>query len=313
LSGYLPYGRREKLLALSDAQKSFSVSGGRVQAVDGVTLEVPSGVTVGLVGESGSGKSTLARIIAGLEPLDSGTLEWRGQPLARSVQRRPRILLRELQMVFQDPDSTLNPRHTVGKLLERSIRRLTNLDARARRSRAADLLAAVDMDARYLMARPSQLSGGQRQRVAIARAFAGSPALVLCDEPTSALDASVQATILNLLARLQSEQGSAYLFISHDIGVVRYLADIVGVMYRGRLMQLGSAAPVFDGGPRHPYTQVLLSGSALEREAEQTGGCPFQASCPRKLGAICETQAPPWRETPDGGGILCHIPLEQLT
>lgn len=313
LSGYLPYGRREKLLALSDAQKSFSVSGGRVQAVDGVTLEVPSGITVGLVGESGSGKSTLARIIAGLEPLDSGTLEWRGQPLARSVQRRPRILLRELQMVFQDPDSTLNPRHTVGKLLERSIRRLTNLDARARRSRAADLLAAVDMDARYLMARPSQLSGGQRQRVAIARAFAGSPALVLCDEPTSALDASVQATILNLLARLQSEQGSAYLFISHDIGVVRYLADIVGVMYRGRLMQLGSAAPVFDGGPRHPYTQVLLSGSALEREAEQTGGCPFQASCPRKLGAICETQAPPWRETPDGGGILCHIPLEQLT
>lgn len=312
-SAYLPYSRREKLLTLSNAQKSFNVSGGRVHAVDGVTLEVPSGVTVGLVGESGSGKSTLARSIAGLEPLDSGSLEWRGQPLERSVQRRPRSVLRELQMVFQDPDSTLNPRHTVGKLLDRSIRRLTNLDARARRSRAANLLAAVDMDSRYLRARPSELSGGQRQRVAIARAFAGSPSLVLCDEPTSALDASVQATILNLLARLQSEQGSAYLFISHDIDVVRYVADIVGVMYRGRLMQLGSAAPVFDGGPRHPYTQVLLSGSALEHDAEQTGGCPFQASCPRKLGAICETHTPPWRETPDGGGILCHIPLEELT
>jgi peptide/nickel transport system ATP-binding protein len=314
-------------LKVRDARKSFNVSGSRVVAVDGISLDIPPGITVGLVGESGSGKSTLARAIAGLEPLDSGALDWHEQPLARAVQQRPRSVLRELQMVFQDPDSTLNPRHTVRTLLERSIRRLTKLDARARRERAVELLAAVDMEPHYLAARPAELSGGQRQRVAIARAFAGSPALVLCDEPTSALDASVQATILNLLARLQQEQGSAYLFISHDIGVVRYLADVVGVMYLGRLMQLGPALEVFEG-PHHPYTRMLLSasaanrtrgdGSSPERESDHASGvrpargCPFQASCPRRLGAICETVSPPWRETPDRGGILCHIPLEEL-
>jgi peptide/nickel transport system ATP-binding protein len=348
---YAPVSIAKPLLSVHDARKTFNVSGGRVVAVDGVSLDIPPGITVGLVGESGSGKSTFARAIAGLEPLDTGTLDWREQPLPRAVQQRPRAVLRGLQMVFQDPDSTLNPRHTVRTLLERSIRRLTNLDARARRERAVALLAAVDMEPRYLAARPSELSGGQRQRVAIARAFAGSPALVLCDEPTSALDASVQATILNLLARLQQEQGSAYLFISHDIGVVRYLADVVGVMYFGQLMQLGPAAEVFEG-PHHPYTRVLLAASDahrsrdkgsnlqgdsyLEGDASLKGdsslsensslhgvsdhtvtarpvrGCPFQATCPRKLGTICETEAPPWRETPEGGGLLCHIPLEEL-
>jgi peptide/nickel transport system ATP-binding protein len=278
------------------------------------------------VGESGSGKSTLAQVLAGLEPLDSGTLDWRGRPLERTVQKRARGILRELQMVFQDPDSTLNPRHSVRTLLERSIRRLTDLDKAARQARARELLAAVDLEPRYLDARPNELSGGQRQRVAIARAFAGSPALVLCDEPTSALDASVQATILNLLDRLQREQGTAYLFISHDIGVVRYLADVVGVLYLGRLMELGNAEVVF-APPYHPYTEVLLA-SARSPQHPQSGsevgeptattqvrparGCPFQASCPRKLGRICETEAPPWRETPGGGGILCHIPVKDL-
>ena len=227
-------------------------------------------------------------------------------------------------MVFQDPDSTLNPRHTVRTLLERSIKRLTNLSPAGRQSRAVELLAAVDLEPRYLSALPSELSGGQRQRVAIARAFAGSPALVLCDEPTSALDASVQATILNLLERLQREQGSAYLFISHDIGVVRYLADVVGVLYLGQLMQLGSTTSVF-APPLHPYTEVLLASvprrDRQQRDAPATPaaqarparGCPFQLRCPRTLGAICETETPPWREKPDGGGLLCHIPLDELT
>ncbi|MBV9602474.1 MAG: ABC transporter ATP-binding protein [Chloroflexi bacterium] len=313
----------EPLLSTTDVGKTFSVNGGRVVAVDGVSLSIAAGQTVGLVGESGSGKSTLARVIAGLEPLDSGKLAWHGSTLNRIVGKRPKSVLRELQMVFQDPDSTLNPRHTVRTLLERSIKRLTTLSPSARRARAAELLAAVDLEPRHLSALPSELSGGQRQRVAIARAFAGSPALVLCDEPTSALDASVQATILNLLDRLQREQGSAYLFISHDIDVVRYLSDVVGVLYLGRLMQLGTTASVF-APPLHPYTEVLLA-SVPRRDRQQretpaapaaqtrpTHGCPFQFRCPRKLGPICETDAPPWRALPDGGGLLCHIPSDEL-
>jgi peptide/nickel transport system ATP-binding protein len=312
------------LLSTEHVHKRFTVNGGRVVAVDGVSLTIAPGQTLGLVGESGSGKSTLARVIAGLEPLDSGQLAWRGADLPRSVGNRSNRVLRELQMVFQDPDSTLNPRHSVRTLLERSIKRLTDVSPAARQSRAVELLAAVDLEPRYLSALPSELSGGQRQRVAIARAFAGSPALVLCDEPTSALDASVQATILNLLDRLQREQGSAYLFISHDIGVVRYLSDVIGVLYLGQLMQLGTTNAVF-APPLHPYTEALLASvpgrgrrqpeevqSAPAANTRPVRGCPFQARCPRKIGPICETDSPPWRPTPDGGGLLCHIPLDDL-
>ena len=315
----------EPLLALNSVRKEYRTGRTRVVAVDGVSLEIPAGRTVGLVGESGSGKSTLARVIAGLEPLDSGALAWRKQPLRRTLEQRPRAFLRQLQMVFQDPDSTLNPRQTVRTLLDRSLRKLTNLDRSTRKGRAGELLDAVELDSRLLDALPRELSGGQRQRVAIARAFAGAPALVLCDEPTSALDASVQATILNLLDSLQRQRGTAYLFISHDIGVVRYLADDVGVLYLGQLMQLGSVESVF-APPHHPYTEVLLASapgrSRQPGPAQATGaraprgrptrGCPYQDSCPRKLGSICETDAPPWRETPDGGGLLCHIPLAEL-
>jgi peptide/nickel transport system ATP-binding protein len=320
---YVPLATDE-VLVMTDVHKTFNVDGGKVLAVDGVSLSIDAGLTVGLVGESGSGKSTLARVIAGLEPLDSGELTWRGADLPRWVGKRSSTILREIQMVFQDPDSTLNPRHTVRTLLERSIKRLTTLAPAERRNRAAELLAAVDLERRYLSALPSELSGGQRQRVAIARAFAGAPALVLCDEPTSALDASVQATILNLLDRLQQEQRTAYLFISHDIGVVRYLADVVGVMYLGQLMQLGPTSAVF-APPLHPYTEVLLASvprrdrqhrdapASQAANTRPTRGCPFQLRCPRKVGAICETEAPPWRETPDGGGLLCHIPLEDLS
>ncbi len=318
-----PVASSEALLAADDIHKVFRVGGERTVALDGVSIQLQPGKTLGLVGESGSGKSTLSRVIAGLEPLDAGSMAWRGQPLDRSVHRRGRNILRQLQMVFQDPDSTLNPRHTVRTLLERSISRLTTLDTPQRQQRARDLLAAVDLEPRYLDARPGELSGGQRQRVAIARAFAGAPALVLCDEPTSALDASVQANILNLFERLQTEQGTAYLFISHDIGVVRYLADRVGVLYLGRLMQLGTAEAFF-GPPFHPYTEVLLA-SVPGRNRQHTGGtggttrvrptrgCPFQLTCPRKLGSVCETESPPWRATADGGGLLCHIPLADLT
>jgi peptide/nickel transport system ATP-binding protein len=321
---YVPPAGDEPLLAATDVHKTFSANGERVVALDGVSLSIGAGLTVGLVGESGSGKSTFARVITGLEPMDSGRLTWRGADLQRSVRKRSGSTLRDIQMVFQDPDSTLNPRHTVRTLLERSIKRLTNLSAAERGNRAVELLAAVDLEPRYLSAMPSELSGGQRQRVAIARAFAGAPALVLCDEPTSALDASVQATILNLLNRLQKEQGTAYVFISHDIGVVRYLSDVVGVLYLGQLMQLGPTAAVF-APPLHPYTEILVASvprrgrrhretpAPQVADTRPTRGCPFQLRCPRKIGTICETVAPPWRDTPDGGGLLCHIPLHELS
>jgi peptide/nickel transport system ATP-binding protein len=311
----------DALLWAAAVRKVFRAGRSRVVALDGVDLTVPAGRTVGLVGESGSGKSTLARVIAGLEPLDSGSLSWRATPLQPQVRRRPRSLLRQLQMIFQDPDSTLNPRHSVRKLLNRSVRRLSN--SNNRQQRIVELLASVDLDARYLDALPAELSGGQRQRVAIARAFAGAPALVLLDEPTSALDASVQATILNLLDNLQREQGTAYLFISHDIDVVRYLSDYVGVLYLGQLMQFGRVQRVF-APPFHPYTEVLLGSVpgrgqrsfAVTRDdgarARPERGCPFQLTCPRTLGAVCETDTPPWRELPDGGGMLCHIPTADL-
>jgi peptide/nickel transport system ATP-binding protein len=315
----------EPLLAASNIRKEYRTGRTRVVALDGVSLEIPSGRIIGLVGESGSGKSTLARVIAGLDPLDSGALAWHERPLRRSLEQRPHAFLRQLQMVFQDPDSTLNPHQTVRTLLDRSLRTLTNLDRAARQGRAKELLDAVELDSRLLDALPRELSGGQRQRVAIARAFAGIPALVLCDEPTSALDASVQATILNLLDSLQRQRETAYLFISHDIGVIRYLADEVGVLYLGHVMQLGSIEWVF-APPLHPYTEVLLASEP--RHSRQVGsaqattesaprdrparGCPYQHGCPRKLGSICETDAPPWRETPDRGGLLCHIPLAEL-
>jgi peptide/nickel transport system ATP-binding protein len=305
----------ETLLEVKNARKTFRAGGSGTVALDGVSMSIGKGETLGLVGESGSGKSTLARAIAGLERLDDGSMSLDGASLNRPAERRPRDLLRRLQMVFQDPESTLNPAHTVGTILDRSLKRLTHLGQAGRRQRLTDLLRAVQLDPGLLAAHPAELSGGQKQRVAIARAFAAEPALVLCDEPVSALDVSVQAAILNLLDSLQQSAAAvSYLFISHDIAVVRYLADHVGVLYGGHLVELGPADDVFEP-PHHPYTALLLSASAVPNELEgptSAAGCVFKARCPRYLGAICDMVTPPWRETPGGSQIRCHIPLDEL-
>ncbi len=313
------------LLKITDTSKTFEQEGRPVFALSDVDLSIKVGETVALVGESGSGKSTLAKVILGIHvPDEGGVIELGGDVLEDSVQSRSGDSIRSVQMVFQNPDSALNRRHSVRRIVGRAVQRLRGLGRKRAHEHTRDLLTEVRMGHQHLSAKPSHLSGGLKQRVAIARAFAGSPALVVLDEPTSALDVSVQAAIINLLSDLQAEENVAYLFISHDLNVVRYLADRVAVMYLGRLMEVGTAERIF-GGPHHPYTEALLSaapdrdeGTRIRLEGEIPSasdpppGCPFQTRCHRKIGEICETVEPPLAEVESGYSIRCHIPIEEL-
>jgi len=315
------------LLAVAGAAKTFRQDGLDVHALAGVSLGVAAGKTLGLVGESGSGKTTLARVLLGLTAPDAGTeLTLDGETLAGTLGGRTREQVRALQIVFQNPDSALNRRFSARRILARALLKLGGVRGGDRDERVRELAQSVRFDERLLASRPAQLSGGLKQRVAIARAFAGEPRLVVCDEPTSALDVSVQAAILNLLVDLQGEQGVSYLFISHDLAVVRYLADRIVVLYLGRVMEIGDAATVFEA-PHHPYTEALLSAvPALEGEerprirlegeipsaAEPPSGCVFHTRCPRKIGEICEREEPPLAEVESGHMMRCHIPLEEL-
>ena len=308
-------------------RKTFRHDGHEVRAVDAVSVDVRSGETLGLVGESGSGKTTFARVLLGLTPPDPGSVvELDGRPLADRIARRDPEEVRALQIVFQNPDSALNRRFTVRRIIGRAMTKLLGTRGRERDTRVRELAQAVRLEAGLLGSRPGQLSGGLKQRVAIARAFAGEPRVVVCDEPTSALDVSVQAAILNLLADLQRDRGVTYLFISHDLGVVRYLSDRIAVLYLGRLMELGPADAVFEA-PHHPYTEALLSAvptlggeerprirlaGELPGHAEPPSGCVFHTRCPRKLGEICEREEPPLAEVQPGRFLRCHIPLEDL-
>jgi peptide/nickel transport system ATP-binding protein len=307
--------------------KTFHQAGHDVRGLKDVDVEILAGETLGLVGESGSGKTTLARVIVGLTAPDAGgVVELDGQPLPGLANRRTLDQEKALQIVFQNPDSALNRRHSVRRLISRSLSKLGGYRGEQLTERLLQLIRSVRLTERYLPMRPSQLSGGLKQRVAIARAFAGDPRVVVCDEPTSALDVSVQAAILNLLTDLQRDEHVAYLFISHDLGVVHYLADRIAVLYLGRVMEVGPAEDVFTG-PHHPYTEALLSAVprldelarqriVLEGEipsgADPPPGCPFQTRCQRKIGEICETIEPELREEAAGHGIRCHIPLEEL-
>jgi peptide/nickel transport system ATP-binding protein len=263
----------------------------------------------------------------GLSAPDSGaTITLDGDPLAALATKRSRAQQKALQIVFQNPDSALNRRHSVRRLISRALSRLGDYRGDALLERLRALISEVRLSERHLSMRPAQLSGGLKQRVAIARAFAGDPRIVICDEPTSALDVSVQAAILNLLNDLQRREEVSYLFISHDLGVVRYLSDRIAVLYLGRVMEIGPAEVVFSG-PQHPYTEALLSAVPtledttkerihLEGEipsaANPPSGCVFHTRCPRYLGDICKTTEPPLAEAEPGHAIKCHIPIEEL-
>ena len=297
-----------------------------VPTVDGIEITVAKGETLGLVGESGSGKSTILKAIAGLLPPSGGKIMVAGgNALAPEAEQRAPDHLRKIQLIFQNPDDSLNPRQTIAQILEQPLKLYFGLTGKALYQRSAEILDRVRLGAHYLDRLPSQLSGGEKQRVAIARAFAAEPDLVLCDEVTSALDVSVQAAVLDLLNDLKATQGTTYVFVSHDLAVVRALSDRVAVLYQGRLCELGPSADVY-ATPSHPYTEILL-GAVLEPDPDTAPtlsaddvvelsppaqGCPFQRRCPRKIGRICDTDDPPWQQGAKGHAIKCHHSIADL-
>jgi peptide/nickel transport system ATP-binding protein len=315
------------VLRASEVSKTFRQGISQIHALTGVSLELWPGETLGLVGESGSGKTTFARVLLGITKPDADSLlQLDDHDLPGTTGKRSREDIRAIQIVFQNPDQALNQRHAVKRIVGRALERLAGLRGRKRDDRMVALTRSVRLDDRYLSVRPASLSGGLKQRVAIARAFAGNPRIVVCDEPTSALDVSVQAAILNLLGELQRDEQTSYIFISHDLGVVRYLSDRIAVLYLGRLMEVGGAERVFDG-PHHPYTEALLSAiPTIEGEerprirlegdipsaADPPSGCVFHTRCPRRIGEICDTEEPPLAEVEPGHFMRCHIPIDEL-
>jgi peptide/nickel transport system ATP-binding protein len=294
------------------------------RAVNDVSFEIKEGEVFALVGESGSGKSTLARAISGLAAPEAGTIRLRSETLAGAVRDRSDQQRRLIQYIFQNPDASLNPRARIGETIARPLMHFFRMEGAKARTAVADALADVRLDGSYQERFPDQLSGGERQRVAIARALAAKPALLLCDEILSALDVSVQANILALLQQLRAEHGIAMLFISHDLAVVRMLADHVCVLYGGEVMEIGPRERIFSP-PFHPYTHSLLhavpvplqrpdaASSTKAGEPRRGGaGCVYAGRCPWQAGAICETERPPWRGAPGGVGLRCHLTLEQL-
>jgi peptide/nickel transport system ATP-binding protein len=320
-------GNGVPVISTRNVRKTFHQEGHDVRAVEDITFNLAPGETLGLVGESGSGKTTLARLLLGLTAPDEGSVvELEGTPVEPEIHKRGRDEVRALQIVFQNPDAALNRRFTIQRIIARALHMLVGGKREELDTRLRDLAHSVRFDTRLIRAKPSQLSGGLKQRAAIARAFAGDPKVVVCDEPTSALDVSVQAAILNLLAELQVEKDTAYLFISHDLGVVRYLSDRIAVLYLGRLMELGKSETVF-GPPQHPYTEALLSAVPAEEgkerprirltgeipsHADPPSGCVFHTRCPRYIGDICKDEEPELKEVEPGHFWRCHYSVEEL-
>jgi peptide/nickel transport system ATP-binding protein len=324
-----PAADAEIVMEAREVSRVFPVGSRRLVANDRLDLEAKRGRVLAIVGESGSGKSTFAKVLAGLDAATGGSLRVLGAEVARRpVRRRAAKLVAAVQMVFQNPDGTLNPSHPVGWPLARALRKFgIARERQAVEAKVAALLGMVRLPASLRHALPRQLSGGQKQRIAIARAFAGNPELLVADEPVSALDVSVQAAVINLLLRIQEENRTTLVFISHDLGLVRYLADDVVVMYLGQVMEAGPVAALFEP-PYHPYTEALLSAAPVPDPSVKTArirlegeipsplnvppGCRFATRCPRKLGRICDDTPPPMREAAPGHVIHCHIPLEEL-
>jgi oligopeptide/dipeptide ABC transporter ATP-binding protein len=286
--------------------------------VDDVTFEVRSGQTVGLVGESGAGKSTIGRALLGLAPITAGRVVYAGEDITRATSARRRQLSSEIQVVFQDPYGSLNPARTIGQTLGENLA-VHGHDRASIGQRVEEMLARVGLPGSAADRYPRDFSGGQRQRIAIARALMASPRFVICDEPVSALDLSVQAHVLNLLLSLQAELGLSYLFIAHDLPVVRLVSDGLIVLYGGRIMEEGPPDQLYEA-PAHPYTRQLIEAIPATHPRNKrlrTGvsrgpsgasdgiGCPFADRCPHAT-AVCREVTPPLEARPGGGSIACH-------
>ena len=311
---------QQPLLDVRDLHVDYRGRRRRVAAVSGVSLAIAPGETLGLVGESGSGKTTVGRAILGLAPVSSGRVSFAGQDITRLRGRARRALAQDIQVVFQDPYSSLNPALPVSAILAESLRARGARPARETAQRVREALEQVALPAAAASRYPATFSGGQRQRVAIARALMPMPRLVICDEAVTALDVSVQAQILNLLRDLQRQHAFCYLFIGHDLDVVRFMSHQVMVLYRGRVMEHGPAG-VVARSPRHPYTQALLAAApgSASRPAPPRGdaglpaiaspadpqGCPFTPRCPHAV-SVCATAMPPLTPARDGGAVACH-------
>jgi peptide/nickel transport system ATP-binding protein len=328
-----PLASAPPLLEVRDLVHEYAVRGyggtpaGVVHAVSGVSLQIGAGESVGLVGETGSGKSTLARAILQMPPPTSGQVLLRGVDLTRLRGRELIRARREIQMVFQDPFGSLDPSRRVASIVAEPL--VASGASRAQRQRrVGELLELVGLDpGLFGRRRPRDLSGGQCQRVAIARALAVSPAIVICDEAVSSLDVLIQAQVLTLLADLRARLGLSYVFIAHDLALVKHVSNRVGVLYLGRMCEIGTAAEIY-AEPAHPYTQALLSsvpspvpgasrprvGAAMSRETPSPvnppSGCRFRTRCARAAD-LCARQAPPMRELTPGHSVACHFPLDE--
>jgi oligopeptide/dipeptide ABC transporter ATP-binding protein len=315
------------LYSVKNVKKHFPIKGGlfqrvksHVKAVDGITLDIYKGETLGVVGESGCGKSTLGRTILGLESLTEGELVFNGNNISKYSARQLKPFKKEMQMIFQDPYASLNPKQRIGDALEEALIIHTDLPARERREKVVKLLNEVGLKEDHYERYPHEFSGGQRQRIGIARAISINPSFIVCDEPVSALDVSVQAQVIKLLKDLQEKHALTYLFVSHDLGVVRHLCNRVLVMYLGQMVELAPVEKLYEN-PTHPYTEALLSAiprPAVGRKRERirlTGdlpspsnpptGCPFHTRCPIAKDH-CATEKPAWRQIDDGHFIACH-------
>ena len=319
-------------LSITYEQKSFLSDIFRKKSdspatVNNINLTVAKGETLGLVGESGSGKSTILKSIAGLLSAKNGQISLKSSVvLPNLVENRSAEQLRKIQLIFQNPDESLNPRHSIEEILAQPLQLYFRMSQTKRRQLIISILNKVRLSDEYLTRFPNQLSGGEKQRVAIARAFIANPEIVLCDEVTSALDVSVQAAVLQLLNELKEEFKTTYIFVSHDLAVVKALSDRVAVLYQGRICEIGPTDAVF-GQFSHPYTEVLLdavlepnpdirpkllANDTLELSPPQMG-CPFQRRCTKKLGQICEREPPPPRKLDQNHSIFCHIPDHLLS